>query len=98
MPMIIFTPQARVALVMIEVLDAPMAANGGGNPLGFLMIEGAQEVAGVCLYRGGFKWLAQSGRLAMGQGLCEASGSIAKPNRKPYEPLQPPDPRATLHP
>lgn len=47
---------------------------------------------------GGFKWLAQSARLAMGQGLCEASGSIAKPNRKPYEPLQPPDPRATLHP
>jgi hypothetical protein len=51
MPMIVFTPQARVALVMIEVLDAPMAANGGGDPPGFLMIEGAQEVAGVCFYR-----------------------------------------------
>ena len=41
MPMIVFTPQGCVALVMIEVLDAPMTANGGRDPLGFLVIEGA---------------------------------------------------------
>ena len=49
-----------------------------------------------CESPGGFKWLAQSGRLAMGQGLFEASGSIAKPNRKPYGPLQPLEPNAAV--
>jgi hypothetical protein len=32
----------------------------------------------------------------MGQGLFEASGSIAKPNRKPYGPLQPLEPNAAV--
>lgn len=92
----------------IYLFDA-IDANPNGDPdAGNLPRTDAETghglVTDVCIKRkirnfvGGFKWLAQSARLAMGQGLCEASGSIAKPNRKPYEPLQPPDPRATLHP
>jgi hypothetical protein len=44
--MIVFTPQGCIALVMIEVFDAPMAANGDGDPLGFLMIAVLQVPCG----------------------------------------------------
>ena len=46
-PVVVFSPLARVALVVIEVFNTPLPPNGGGDAVLFLGREAADEVPDV---------------------------------------------------